>query len=63
MKRICGQRYRKTVIEFCIEQRGSINEQNPRAVGFYEYMGVETYKRTDLDEEGNTYPLLYMNLK
>ena len=29
----------------------------------YEYMGVETYKRTDLDEEGNTYPLLYMNLK
>ena len=27
------------------------------------HMGVETYKRTDLDEEGNTYPLLYMNLK
>jgi putative acetyltransferase len=23
-------------------------------------MGFETYKRTDMDEEGNPYPLLYM---
>lgn len=40
-----------------------VNEQNPQAVGFYEHMGFETYKRTDCDEEGNPYPLLYMNLK
>ncbi len=38
----------------------TVNEQNPQAVGFYEHMGFETYKRTDLDEEGNPYPLLYM---
>ena len=37
-----------------------VNEQNPQAVGFYEHMGFETYKRTDMDEEGNPYPLLYM---
>ncbi len=38
----------------------TVNEQNPQAVGFYEHMGFQTYKRTDYDEEGNPYPLLYM---
>ena len=38
----------------------TVNEQNPQAVGFYEHMGFETYKRTDMDEEGNPHPLLYM---
>ena len=38
----------------------TVNEQNPQAVGFYEHMGFETYKRTDVDEEGGPYPLLYM---
>ena len=38
----------------------TVNEQNPQAVGFYERMGFETYKRTDTDEEGAPYPLLYM---
>ncbi len=32
------------------------------AVGFYRHFGFETYKRTDCDEEGNPYPLLYMKL-
>ena len=41
----------------------NIREYVPQAVGFYEHMGFETYKRTELDEEGNPYPLLYMNLK
>ncbi len=38
----------------------TVNEQNPQAVGFYEHLGFTTYKRTDHDEEGNPYPLLYM---
>ena len=38
----------------------TVNEQNPQAVGFYEHMGFVTYQRTDLDEQGNPYPLLYM---
>ena len=29
----------------------------------YEHMGLTTYKRTDHDEEGNPYPLLYMKRK
>lgn len=38
------------------------NEQNPQATGFYEHMGFAAYKRTELDEEGNPYPLLHMRL-
>ena len=38
----------------------TVNEQNPQAIGFYEHMGFAVYKRTDLDEQGRPYPLLYM---
>ena len=38
----------------------TVNEQNPQAVGFYEHMGFAAYKRTDHDEAGDPYPLLYM---
>ena len=39
-----------------------VNEQNPQAAGFYEHLGFETYRRTDCDENGDPYPLLYMKL-
>lgn len=38
----------------------AVNEQNPLAKGFYEHMGFTVYKRTELDEQGDPYPLLYM---
>lgn len=38
----------------------TVNEQNPLARQFYEHMGFTVYKRTELDEQGNPYPLLYM---
>lgn len=41
----------------------AVNEQNPNAKGFYEYMGFKIYKRTELDEQGNPYPILYMRLE
>mgnify|MGYP002520758936 FL=1 len=54
----------KRLLQYGIETYGivelTVNEQNPQAVGFYEHMGFEAYKRTELDEEGNPYPLLYM---
>lgn len=40
----------------------TVNEQNLQARGFYEHMGFEVYKRTELDEQGWPYPLLYMSL-
>ena len=59
-----GQRIGKHLLQYGIENYSiielAVNEQNPLAKGFYEHMGFEIYKRTELDEEGNPYPLLYM---
>ena len=59
-----GKGLGKRLLQYGIEtyniQELTVNEQNPQAVGFYEHMGFQTYKRTDHDEEGNPYPLLYM---
>ena len=41
----------------------TVNEQNPQAIGFYQHMGFVTYRRTEQDEEGGPYPLLYMRLQ
>ena len=41
----------------------TVNEQNPLAKGFYEHMGFQVYKRTDHDEQGRPYPLLYMRFQ
>lgn len=39
-----------------------VNEQNPSAKKFYENNGFRIYNRTELDEQGNPYPLLFMKL-
>ncbi len=38
----------------------AVNEQNPDAKGFYEHMGFKVYQRNELDDQGNSYPVLYM---
>ena len=62
-----GQGLGKQLIRYGIENYGvdrlAVNEQNPQARGFYEHMGFKVYKRTETDEQGNPYPLLYMNRK
>ena len=62
-----GKGVGRKLIEYGIEKYGinevTVNEQNPQAVGSYEHLGFTTYKRTDYDEEGNHYPLLYMKLQ
>lgn len=59
-----GKGIGRKLVQYGVEMYGvrevTVNEQNPEAVGFYEHLGFETYKRTDLDEKGNPYPLLYM---
>ena len=47
-------------IDRCGVDRLAVNEQNPAARGFYEHMGFAVYRRTDTDEQGGPYPLLYM---
>lgn len=61
-----GKGLGKQLMQFGIQNYGiqevTVNEQNPQAVGFYEHLGFEAYKRSEYDEEGNPYPLLYMKL-
>ena len=38
----------------------TVNEQNPAAAGFYRHMGFAVYRRSELDEQGGPYPILYM---
>ena len=42
--------------------RVTVNEQNSQAIGFYEHLGFKVYKRSETDEEGRPYPLLYMEM-
>ena len=59
-----GRGIGKQLLQYGIDnysiQTLTVNEQNPLARGFYEHMGFQVYKRTELDEQGNPYPLLYM---
>lgn len=60
-----GQGTGKSLLQYAVENHGvtqvCVNEQNPAAKGFYEHMGFKTYRRTELDEQGNPFPLLYMS--
>lgn len=59
-----GRGMGKRLLEYGIENYSinklAVNEQNPSAKGFYKHMGFKVYKRTELDEQGNPYPVLYM---
>lgn len=61
-----GKGIGKKLIQYGIEKyfinEVAVNEQNPQGRGFYEHLGFQVYKRTDFDEQGNPYPLLYMKL-
>lgn len=62
-----GKGLGKQLLNYSIENYNvnelTVNEQNSNAKEFYEYMGFKTYKRNDLDEQGNPYPILYMKLE
>ena len=60
-----GKGLGRQLIFYGIENYGvdrlAVNEQNPQAKGFYEHIGFKVYKRSETDEQGSPYPLLYMN--
>lgn len=62
-----GKGLGKKLLNYGIEKYNinelTVNEQNLNAKGFYEYMGFQTYKRTEVDEQGKPYPILYMRLE
>ena len=62
-----GRGFGKALLGYGMDAYGvnelAVNEQNPQAKGFYERMGFRVFKRTDCDEQGNPYTLLYMKLE
>lgn len=61
-----GKGWGRQLVEYGIRKHSidevGVNEQNPQAKGFYERLGFRVYRRADLDEQGNPYPILYMRL-
>ena len=58
-----GEKLLRHAIDKYSVSRLCVNEQNTSAFGFYEHMGFKVYKRTERDEQGHPFPLLYMKLK
>lgn len=62
-----GKGIGKRLVELGIIQYGvryvDVNEQNPQAAGFYRYIGFEVFERTELDEQGNPFPILKMRIR
>jgi len=60
-----GQGYGHKLLTFAIEKLSAtkldVNEQNTKALKFYQKFGFETYERTEKDEQGRDYPLLRMH--
>ncbi len=62
-----GKGLGKQLLQYGIENYDAkeltVNEQNPLAKEFYEHMEFNVIIRSELDEQGNPYPILYMKLK
>lgn len=61
-----GKGFGKMLVQYGIEnfsaEEVTVNEQNPKAKGFYEHLGFKTYKTSATDEQGNPYPIAWMRL-
>ncbi len=56
----------KALVNYAIDNLSvnavDVNEQNPQAVGFYQFMGFAVSSRSELDDQGNPFPILHMKL-
>ncbi len=61
-----GKGIGKSLVRYAIEEMDAaevdVNEQNPKARGFYEHMGFEVFSRSPLDARGRPFPILHMRL-
>lgn len=62
-----GRGLGRKLLEYSITEYGvkelTVNEQNPQAKGFYDHMGFRVRERSEIDEQGNPYPILFMELQ
>lgn len=56
----------KALLDFAVKQlqiyKVDVNEQNLQAVNFYQKMGFHAVSRSELDGQGNPYPLLHLQI-
>ncbi|NQY65533.1 MAG: GNAT family N-acetyltransferase [Alteromonadaceae bacterium] len=61
-----GQGVGKGLLAYALNELAAdsvdVNEQNPKAVGFYQHMGFEIKSRSPLDDMGKPFPILHMKL-
>ena len=59
-----GKGLGKRLVQYGIQEYGvrevTVNEQNPQAVEFYKHLGFAEYARSQRDEQGGPYPILYL---
>ncbi|MCI6031285.1 MAG: GNAT family N-acetyltransferase [Fusobacterium varium] len=57
----------KSLVKYVLENKGidevDVNEQNEKALKFYQYMGFEVVSRDEFDSMGNPFPILHMKIK
>ena len=62
-----GKGIGKSLVEYAVKTLNvnyvDVNEQNPQALGFYEHVGFEVFKKSEFDEQDNPFPILHMKLK
>lgn len=62
-----GKSIGRQLVELGVSQHGvqylDVNEQNLQAVEFYKHIGFNVFERTELDEQGNPFPILKMKLR
>ncbi|MEI6948772.1 GNAT family N-acetyltransferase [Paraflavisolibacter sp. H34] len=61
-----GQGHGQRLLNFAVKELGAdkldVNEQNTKALKFYQKFGFVIIERTDKDDQGRNYPLLRMKL-
>ena len=61
-----GQGLGQKLLSFAVSEltadKLDVNEQNIKALKFYQKFGFETFERTEKDDQGRNYPLLRMKL-
>lgn len=57
-----GQKLLKFAVTELKADKVDVNEQNAKALKFYQKFGFKTFERTDQDDQGRNYPLLKMKL-
>lgn len=62
-KKGIGKRLLNHAVEELKAVKVDVNEQNPEAHKFYEHMGFVVVERSPLDDQGNPFPILHMELK